>query len=76
MSRWLCALVLAVSVAGGAAAQTPTPPVNPPGALPPGQPLPVQPTTTYERATGMATFVGLAGIVLVLLAICYPSRRY
>lgn len=74
MARLLCLLLIAavlLGCVGSALAQTPVQPANP-------GTQPAQPSGDGAPPRG-STFdyvVAFAGAALVLLVVCYPSRRY
>ena len=74
--RFLAILTVALALAAPAAAQ-------PPGQPPTGQPATGTPTgqpaaggEVRERNATFDVVIALAGVTLVLLVVCYPSRRY
>jgi hypothetical protein len=68
--RCLLALVLTLLLALVGHAQQPAP-------APPGDPAAATATQIAEpRGPTFPMFVGAIGIGLVLLVVCYPSRRY
>lgn len=64
-------LALALSMPVAARAQQPVNPPTPPAT----QPAPAQ-QPVVERNTTFDVIVAFAGVAVVLLIVCYPSRRY
>ena len=73
MRRFMLSMALCLALAVAGAAQPP--PGQP--AKAPSDPAAVTATQVAEqRSPTFSMFVGLIGIALVLLVVCYPSRRY
>lgn len=72
MIRWLCILTTTflLSLSTIRAQQVvPAPPA-------PGQPAVQPPPQTSERSTTFPMFAAAVGAALVLVVVCYPSRRH
>ena len=72
---FLAAAMLSVTAFGQLAAQTPGPTIaNPqqPGVAPP---LPAPGAATADHNPTSDTIIAFTGVALVMLAVCYPSRR-
>jgi hypothetical protein len=79
MARLLLLLVMLIVLLAAmpAEAQAPAPAPAPPTMTPPGGAPQTQLTTeTSERNTVFDHIIAFAGMALVLLVVCYPSRRY
>ena len=73
LPRLTLALALSLSAAGETPGQQPANPGQAP-ATQPGAPAAPQPGS--DRNTTFDTMIAFVGVALVLLVVCYPSRRY
>ena len=71
MSRCLVAFLMLVLLAAPLSAQPATPPAPAPGQAPAPAGGEVR-----ERNTAFDHVVAFTGVVIVLVVVCYPSRRY
>ena len=82
MGRFLLSLLIVALVMGLAAPAVAQGPAQPPGN--PAQPAAPQPgaapgqpgTEAAQRHTTIEFVAAFAGVALVLVVVCYPSRRY
>ena len=73
MRHFMLSIVLCLALAVAGLGQQPAAPP----AKAPADPAAVTATQVAEqRSPTFSMFVGLIGIALVLLVVCYPSRRY
>jgi hypothetical protein len=72
MLRRFFALCLIVALAASPASAQPPPA----GGQAPQPPAATPMTAVSERSIGLPMFAAVAGVVAVLLVVCYPSRRY